>query len=178
VKFWLNAKKESKVDAELLQATLPGCTVIDWTPVAKPMTRVMEAWQIITEHFRSTSTPVFFRVVYQKMGMDRSEFRKSVRRDPEFLKRCQGIIQETWSGREVTRTPSGSSTQKPTPSARRASTTLASTWLRQRPERMALMGGTPLTYSGHPPITSPASHGGIPLTYSDLYPIIAEPGRG
>jgi hypothetical protein len=94
VKFWLNAKRKSKVDKELLEETFPGCEVIDWVPVAKPMTRVMEAWQIIEAHFKASSTPLFFRVVYQKMGIDRASFRKAIRQHPEFLQLCRGKLHD------------------------------------------------------------------------------------
>jgi hypothetical protein len=100
VRFWLNAKRKSKVDAELLQATFPGCTVVEWVPVERPTTRVEEAWQTIEEHFRSTTAPLFFRAVYQEMGMDRTDFRKGVRRHPEFLKLCQGKIHEVLVGKK------------------------------------------------------------------------------
>jgi hypothetical protein len=102
VKFWLNAKRKSKVDQALLEATFPGCTVVEWVPVEKPKTRVDEAWQIMEEHFRSGSAPIFFRVVYQKMDMGRANFQKSIRTHPEFLKLCQGIIKETLVGKKGT----------------------------------------------------------------------------
>lgn len=80
--------------------TFPGCTVAEWTPIERTKTRVEEAWGMLVAHFTATSEPIWFRTVYQAIGMDRQNFRKTIRLNKTFLKLCEGKIQEVLVGKK------------------------------------------------------------------------------
>jgi hypothetical protein len=101
--LWKIASSVSGIDETFLKAVYPGCIVRSWKPAPREIKskRVLQALEILREHFKRTTDPLPFVDVYTRMGLTKKDFRANVRMHEGFREELRKM------GVQEARHPSG-----------------------------------------------------------------------